>query len=356
MGIYSINKVPIHLKFTSPPMIIQEFTLWKDITSVKRKMIGLSPKNNVIHYAYGTGSFTTNVVKYNLDDGTYLKYNVYWEPGWGDFFSEDNTKYYFSTYQDATGPYVHIADKITNSIKRYPVSYHTTMFKQGTVDNSNYAFFGRSHMDYSGKIAIYNKLTDTVTEVNIVTDYSERIRNFHDQFNNIGILSFLNYYANQTTSYIYQIDTINLTASRWGILNGNSGIGNNIRFGFGKLFVYNGANQMDVYDFNSKNLIISINTTGYYWTNNKKATFDNDVESKYIVLGKTSMPSLMFVDMKTLNVSYLDLSAQIPYTSYPFDSIVYSYRKNTLLIFLDITSSESSSDIKCWLIKNMGVE
>jgi hypothetical protein len=356
MGIYSINKIANFTAFPRQSMTIQEFTLWKDISSVKRRMIGLSFKNNIIHYAYGTGSFLTNVVKYNLDDGTYLKYNVYWETLWPDFFSEDNERYYFSTYQDATGPYVHIANKSNNIVKTYSVTYHTSIYKQGTVDSSNYAFFSRAHGDYSGKIAIYNKSTDTVSEVNIVTDHSDYIRNFFDQFNGIGILSFSNYYSNQTTSYIYQIDTNNLTASQWKVLNGNAGIGNNIRFGFGKLFIYNGANQMDVYDFNSKNLITSINTTGYYWTNNKKATFDTDTESKYIVLGQSNAPRIMLVDMKTLNVYYLDFSYIIPYTSYPYDSISYSYRKNTLLIFFDITSSENASDIKCWLISNMEVE
>lgn len=356
MGIYSINKIPIFSPISLPSMIVQEFTLWKDISSAKRRMIGLSFKNNIIHYSYGTGSFLTNVVKYNLDDNTYLKYSVYWEQAWLDGFSEDNAKYYFSTYQDATGSYVHIANKSDNTVKIYPVTYHTQMSKQGTVDNSNYAFFSRLHGDISGKIAIYNKLNDTVSEVNIVTDYSDSIRRFHDQFNGVGILSFSNYYSNQTTSYIYQIDTNNLTASQWKIISGNSGIGNLIRFGFGKIFIYNGPNQMDVYDFNSKNLIASINTTGYNWTDNKKATSDVDTESKYIVLGQDNVPRIMLVDMKTLNVHYLDFSSIIPYTSYPYDFISYSYRKNTLLIFLNITNTESSSDIKCWLIKNMGVE
>jgi hypothetical protein len=355
MGIYSINKIANFTAFPRQSMTIQEFTLWKDISSVKRKLIGLSFKSNIVHYAYGTGSFQTNVVKYNLDDNTYLKYSVAWDPMWDDWFTEDNINFYFSTYADATGTYFHIANKSNNTVSSYSAPRHNVIAKNATTDSSNYVFYSNLH-NTGNNISVYNKGTDSFSSVVVDPNYSDAIRIFQDQYNNIGIINYQNYYSNQTTSYIYQIDTNNLTTSQWKVLNGNAGIGNIIRFGFGKLFIYNGANQMDVYDFNSKNLITSINTTGYYWTNNKKATFDTDTESKYIVLGQSNAPRIMLVDMKTLNVYYLDFSSIIPYTSYPYDSISYSYRKNTLLIFFDITSSENASDIKCWLISNMGVE
>jgi hypothetical protein len=361
--------------FTDLPPII-EYNLWKDINNCTRNLIGLSFKTNDLFYQYiDSNGGNTNLVKYNLDTNEHqvliTHRNDFMETynfGNANNFTEDDNNYYFSK-RNKYSNVIYIYNKQSNSVITFTTSTYIQIddtdlfvFPTSTSDNLDYTFYSIFQSVYL-PIKAYKKSTNEFPTYPIGS--GGQFSSFNDQFNNIGII---NHFPSElhTWGKVFYVDLNTFQYptpwySPFYIISYVNDLLLNLAFG--KLFVvgdtsYNPPKlNLYVFDFNTKQLITTLDISGYIPFHTRKVISDTDtVGSKYLLFGDTTKPRVMFVNMQTLEVIYKDFSNKIPYQNYSFDRISYSYVKNKLVIFLDKTNSADSEDIKCWFIPNMNIE
>jgi len=347
------------------------YTLWKNINNCKRKLIGLSFKTNDLFYQYidPTSNQPNTLVKYNLDDNTYqIITSSIIDFGEANWFTEDDINYYFSNINPNAEPYINFTfnlafNKTTKIFSSQEVASvkNFKVFPIATLDDISTVYYSTTWVNPSTLESSLSKDSNALFFGQLDPNYSNNSISFQDRFNDLGIyvcsdIDNIRYYR------IYQVFLPNLIGSLWmdlaGSVSSNNGI--YVKLAYGKLFMVvsqNSTDSIEVYDFNTKQLINSIDINGYTSFHNRKVISDTDtVGSKYLLFGDTTKPRVMFVNMQTLEVIYKDYTNQIPYQNYSFSRISYSYVKNNLIIFLDKTDSADSGDIKCWFIRNMNIE
>lgn len=142
--------------------------------------------------------------------------------------TEDEDFFYFGIYdypEDWTTAGVVKVNKSNFSSTRYIFDYHT--IPSGPAFNTDYVFFSLFHGGYYSGIKYFRKSNGLNYVLNVFSSnsypcvFASRVI-----FNNVIVVTGLNYYRNQTSCPVAMVNTNTLQMTQLGTVNGNTGIGN----------------------------------------------------------------------------------------------------------------------------------